>query len=76
MKKKTTQRARAIERRKQDLNEELRATARKLVDLFEQRFGLDGVDWIFVEHAWIGARYCDCSSGSLLQYRPDRRMGE
>jgi hypothetical protein len=61
---------------KADLNEALRVAANQLVAAFEARYGLDGVDWIYVEHAWVGARYCDGSGGGMLQFRPDRRLGE
>jgi hypothetical protein len=72
MKKKPAQRTRVLERR--DLNEELKATARRLVELFEQRFDMDYVNEIFLEHAFIGAAYSDGSRAALLQYRPDRRL--
>jgi hypothetical protein len=61
---------------KQDLNEDLRVAALRLVEAFEARFGLHGVNWIYVEHAWVGATYSDGSGGGMLQFPPDRRLGE
>ena len=61
---------------RRDLDEELKAAALRLVEAFEARFSLYGVDEITVEHCWVGARYCDGSGGGLLQFRPDQRLGE
>jgi hypothetical protein len=59
----------ARRRRRRKLEEQLIATADKLVTLYESRFGLDGINYIFLEREWLCARYVDDSEGSLLQYR-------
>lgn len=58
-----------------DLTTDIERTARRLLDLFEAKYGLDGLDAIVVDHNWVGGRWCDGSEGPLIQYR-GRRVGE
>jgi hypothetical protein len=51
------------------LNEEIAATAWRLQELFEARYGLDYVERVWINGFYGGADYSDGSCGGLIRYR-------
>jgi ribonuclease P protein component len=72
MRTKQTERARKRER--------IARLARELIAAIDDRYGLQHIDQIVIDHYYVSALYCDGSSGALQQYEtrelPQYRRGE
>jgi hypothetical protein len=66
--------------RRRAQSERITKLARELIAAIDARYGLEYLDYIVIDHFWIGAKCCDGSSVDFQQYEtrelPQYRRGE
>jgi hypothetical protein len=66
--------------RRRAQSEHITKLARELIAAIHQRYGLEYIDAIYLDHFWIGAKCCDGSWIDFQQYEtrelPQYRRGE